>query len=133
MRKRAPKKRAALTDLELTIMDLLWQLEGGTVRDVVDAQQKKPPLAYTTVATVLKILEQKGVVRSRKQGRVLSYSAKLEREAYQTHSLDDMVDRVFAGDPLSLVTRLLDSKKMTRADLDRLQSLVAEQGKNGEK
>jgi predicted transcriptional regulator len=114
-------------------MDLLWQLEGGTVRDVVDAQQKKPPLAYTTVATVLKILEQKGVVRSRKQGRVLSYSAKLEREAYQTHSLDDMVDRVFAGDPLSLVTRLLDSKKMTRADLDRLQSLVAEQGKNGEK
>lgn len=119
-------KHAALTELEFKIIDLLWDLDGGTVRDVVDAQTARPPLAYTTVATVLKILADKGFVGATKKGRVLFYTAKLEREAYQAGSLGDLVDRVFAGDALSMVTRLLDTRDMTANDLERLRALVEE-------
>jgi predicted transcriptional regulator len=122
------KKHVALTELELKIITILWDLGGGTVRDIVDAQSAEPPLAYTTVATVLKILEDKGFIRSSKSGRVLVYSARLTREAYQARTLGDLVERVFAGDPMSLVTRLLDTKHMTKDDLERLRALVDREG-----
>ncbi|MEZ4273564.1 MAG: BlaI/MecI/CopY family transcriptional regulator [Myxococcota bacterium] len=124
MTSRSKSKHETLTDLEFKIINKLWDLGGGTVREVVDAQDEKPPLAYTTVATVLKILEDKGFVRSNKKGRVLVYTAKLKRQSYQARSLRDMVDRVFSGDALSLVTRLIDTQPMTDDDLQRLRALI---------
>lgn len=118
------RKHAILTDLELRLMTILWNLGGATVRDIVDAQTTEPRLAYTTVATVLKIMEDKGFLRSNKSGRILFYRARLTRKAYQAGTLGDLVDRVFQGDPLSLVTRLLDTKHMTKNDLERIRALV---------
>ncbi len=124
MTHRSNNKHETLTDLEFKIINKLWDLDGATVRQVVEAQDEKPPLAYTTVATVLKILEEKGFVRSSKKDRVLIYTAKLKREAYQARSLRDMVDRVFSGDALSLVTRLIDTQRITDDDLQRLRTLI---------
>ena len=120
----APEVRT-LTPVELELMQHVWRLGEASVADVQAALPAERPLAYTSVSTVLRILEQKGVVQSRKVGRGHLYSARLPREAYETQTVRHLVDTLFEGEPGALVARLVEAVPLAPADVERLRTLLA--------
>ena len=116
-----------LTEGELELMTILWRLDGGrggTVADVMEAMRPERALAYTSVSTILRILEQKGVVVSEKEGRGHRYVPLVAKDDYEAFALGQVVDKVFDGQPLSLVRRLFDTGGLTRKDLATLKALL---------
>ena len=104
MRKR--KTGNLLTEVELEFMTELWGLGEGSVRDVLDKLPTGRNLAYTSGATILRILDQKGFVESRKEGKTLVYRPLLEKDTYQTRSLQNLSKTLFDDTPATLVARL---------------------------
>ena len=123
-----PPEPRPLTPVELELMQHVWRLGEASVADVQAALPAERPLAYTSVSTVLRILEQKGVVHSRKQGRGHLYSAVLPRDAYEAQSVRHLVDTLFEGEPGALVARLVEAVPLAPEDVERLRSLLAAKG-----
>lgn len=117
-----------LTEAELEIMNAVWPLGTATVRETIDALGPGRKVAYTTVATIMKILETKGFLESRKVCGVLAYTPRVPREAYEAASARHLVQNVFQGTPAALVNRLLDDEGWTPEELralrERLQQIV---------
>jgi len=105
-------------------MTILWRLDGGSVADVLASLPEDRKLAYTSVSTILRILEQKGVVTSEKVGRGHRYVPAVEKESYEAFALGQVVGRVFGGQPLALVRRLVDTAGLTRKDIAELKALL---------
>jgi predicted transcriptional regulator len=120
VRAKAPDR--LLTEVELELMNIVWELGGGTVADVLARLPAERPLAYTSVATMLRILEQKGVLASKKEGRGHFYRPLIERTSYQAFTLAQVVDKVFGGEPLALARRLIDGGVLSRKDLAALKA-----------
>jgi predicted transcriptional regulator len=114
-----------LTDVELELMGLLWRLGEGTVSDVQSALPPTRPLAYTSVSTMLRILESKGVLTTRKQGRGHVYVPVIQKAEYEALAVKDVVDRVFDGMPLALVRQLLENVALSDEDVTALRKLIA--------
>jgi predicted transcriptional regulator len=119
---RRPEK--ALTEVELELMTILWQLGGGTVNDVLAALPRQRPLAYTSVSTILRILEQKGVLATEKVGRGHRYVPLVARDDYQAFALAEVVGKVFGGEPVALVRRLVDAAELSAKELEALRTLL---------
>ncbi len=117
-----------LTDVELELMTILWQLGEGAVADVLDHLPKNRDLAYTSVSTVLRILEQKEIVKTRKEGRGHIYIPALKKTEYETKTLKHVVDRVFDGTPVALVRQLLDSVSVDESEIAELKKIIASLG-----
>jgi predicted transcriptional regulator len=111
-------------------MNILWKLGEGSVHDVLAQLPKGRNLAYTSVSTILRILEQKAVVGNRKEGRGHVYFPRVPKQEYETVTLDHVVAKVFEGEPTSLVRRLLDSKDMSESELKDLRKLLDERLKS---
>lgn len=111
--------RPDLTKLELRIMQVIWKRGASTVSTV--RAELDPPLAYTTVQTVLNILERKGRLRRELEGRAFVYSARVTEERAVGQSLRDLIDRMFGGSSEELVMSLLKSRQI---DATRLKSLT---------
>jgi predicted transcriptional regulator len=127
MRKKTPQtKDRLLTEVELEIMGILWRVEEGTVHDVISYLPPARKLAYTTVSTVLRILEQKKITSSRKEGRGHVYYPVLKKEDYEKVSLSHLMRRVFDGAPSSLVRTLLDAEGLSEAELERISHLISQ-------
>lgn len=122
MRKR--KNGNLLTDVELEFMTELWALGEGSVRDVLGQLPKDRNLAYTSGATILRILDEKGFVASRKEGKTLVYTPLLQKNKYQTRSLQNLSRTLFDDAPASLVARLVDDAGLTASDLEDIRALV---------
>ena len=114
-----------LTDVELELMTILWRVGEATVADVIAGLPAGRDLAYTSVSTVLRILEGKGVVAARKEGRGHVYAPLLGKTEYEAHAVRDVVDRVFAGVPVAMVRQLLDSIELSEDDLREVRKLLA--------
>ena len=110
-----------LTATELEMMNVIWRLAPCSVHQVVEALRPQRQLAYTSVSTIVRILEQKGYVRSRKEGRGHLYEAAVPKETYQVASLQHLVSNVFDGTPTLLVQRLVDSEQLDPEELDRIR------------
>ena len=108
-------------------MNILWDLQrSACVGDILERYPEPHP-AYTTVATFLKILEQKGFVERRKgQGKLLFYSPLLTRERYRRIALDDVKDTLFGGSATSLVSFFAKSEQLTANDINELLLLIRE-------
>jgi predicted transcriptional regulator len=106
-----------LTATELEMMNVLWRIAPASVHQVVEALLPQRQLAYTSVSTIVRILEQKGYVRSRKEGRAHLYEPTIQKEAYQVASLQHLVSSVFDGTPTLLVQRLVDSEQLDAEEL----------------
>jgi len=119
-----------LTPVELELMQIVWKLGEVSVADVLAALPAERKLAYTSVSTVLRILEQKGVVRSRKVGRGHVYSALLAREDYEARSVRHLVETVFAGTASALVERLVEAVPLSAEEVEQLRKLLGQ--KKGE-
>ena len=124
------KKNEFLTEVELEFMSELWALGEGTVRDVLAQLPEGRDLAYTSAATILRILEQKEFVTSRKVGKSHVYVPSLERNAYQTRSLQDLSMKLFDDAPASLVARLVSDDTLTEEALGQIRALVDRRLKN---
>jgi predicted transcriptional regulator len=114
----------ALTATELEMMNVIWRISPCSVHQVVEALRPQRELAYTSVSTIVRILEQKGYVRSEKEGRGYLYAPTVTKEAYQALSLKRLVINVFDGAPALLVQRLLDSEQLDAAELERIRALL---------
>ena len=126
MTKKSHPKRIEkpLTATELEMMNVIWRIAPCSVHQVVEALQPQRPLAYTSVSTIVRILEQKGFVRSQKEGRGHLYEPTLSKEAYQAMSLKRLVRNEFDGAPALLVQRLLDTAQLTDAELERIRAML---------
>lgn len=98
-----------LTEVELEIMNILWLIDEGSVRDVLAKLPESRRLAYTSASTMLRILEKKKVVRSRKEGKSHIYIPILQKHDYEESTLSHVVSTIFDGTPSNLVKRLVDS------------------------
>jgi predicted transcriptional regulator len=116
-----------LTEVELELMRILWRIGQGTVREVMAALPKQRDLAYTSVSTMLRILEQKGFVRVLSaSGRSHVYAPTVAKPQYESRNLRHLVGRLFEGNPASLVRRLVDATPLSDDDLRDLRDLLDE-------
>ena len=119
---RQKKKIEFLTEVELEFMTQLWELGEGSVRDVLAKLAPERNLAYTSGATILRILEQKQFVESTKNGKTFIYRALLTKDTYQTRSLKDLSEKLFDNTPASLVARLVDDYDLSKDALGEIGS-----------
>ncbi len=117
--------RIQLTKCEAEVMNIVWRRKVATVQDVVNSLDRE--LAYTTVMTTMKILENKNVLlRDRKVGRAYIYRAAVSREEVRRDMVWELTERIFGGSPQSLMLSLLHSNKMSAADIELLRQAVAD-------
>ena len=125
-RPKNPTEPKLLTDVELELMTALWQAGEATVRDVLELLPAERKLAYTSVSTILRILEKKKLVRARKEGKAHIYAPTVSKSDYESRSLRDLVDKVFDGTPSAMVMRLLDDEGLTAEELREIQARLEE-------
>lgn len=120
----ARKTSSTLTDAELRLMDIVWELGPATVQDVVDALPADEPLAYSTVLTMLRILEKKGYLTHKKEGRAYVYHAIVAQQEARKGALKHVMQRFFDDSPELLVLNLLEHDGLDKDDLERLKALI---------
>lgn len=113
-----------LTDTELELMLILWKLQEASVHDVIAALPKSRVMAYTTASTIIRILEKKGFVASRKEGKAHFYSPTLSKKEYEGRTLGHVVGRLFENTPYALVARLIDDHKLSAKEIAELKRLL---------
>jgi predicted transcriptional regulator len=118
------EQKRLLTEAELEFMNRLWELGEATVREVQEALGPERKLAYTSAATILRILEQKGFVTSRRQGKSLVYRPLLSKDCYQARSLRHLSEKLFDRSPTALVARLVDTYDLSEEALDEIRALI---------
>ena len=115
--------KQALTPLELEIMNVLWETGPANVQ-TVQAHVKGRELAYTTVQTMLNILDRKGKVKRKLKDRAYVYRAVLSRQKAVTQAVGDVLDRFFGGSADSLVLNLVETRYLTPEKLAQIQKLL---------
>ncbi len=120
------KSERKLTNTELEIMQVVWELDGGTVRQVHEILNQQRPLAYTTVMTMMNILEEKGHLTRSKEGRAYRYQPVRPKSQVISGMVDDFVGRVFEGSAAPLVVSLVKDKKISKKDLDEIARMIRE-------
>ena len=113
-----------LTPVELELMEILWKLGEGTVHDVLAHLSGNRQLAYTSVSTMLRILQQKNMVSIKKVSRQHVYHPRLSKETYATHSIKKIVQQVFAGNSAQLVAYLVDKNRLSLDEINSIQQLL---------
>ena len=114
-----------LYERELEVMEVLWEKGSATVAEVRDALEDE--MAYTTVLTVLRRLEEKGYVGHDEEGRAHRYRPLVERVQARESALERLTRKLFQGSPELLLTHLVSQKKLSEAELRRLRDLVEDQ------
>jgi predicted transcriptional regulator len=117
-----------LTDTELELMTIIWSLGEGTVHQVIEKLPKGRDLAYTSVSTIMRILEEKGVLKARKEGRGHIYSPAVSKSDYESRTVQHMVTNVFSGTPSALVKQLLNSVDISAEELKEIKALLSKRG-----
>ncbi len=118
-----------LTPLELEIMQVLWADGPATVAEV--QPKLKGDLAYTTVQTMLNVLLKKKKVKREAEGRAYRYKAVVSRERATGSAVEDMVQRIFGGSAEALVLSLVESRKISASELERVAKRIADAERTG--
>jgi predicted transcriptional regulator len=127
VRRVARKKSPNLTDAELRLMEVVWEKGKATVSDVVEGLPADPPPAYSTVLTMLRILENKGYLKHTKGGRAFVYEPAVEREKARESAITHLLRRFFENSPELLMLNLLEGKKISMKELERLRKRIKEE------
>jgi BlaI family transcriptional regulator, penicillinase repressor len=114
----------ALTDAEARVMSVLWRNESATVSDVVAALKKKRPVAYSTVQTILRILEEKGYVTHEKVARAFIYRARVDERQARRRALKHIASRLFNDSLSQLVLNVLEDGQIDADELSHLKKLI---------
>jgi BlaI family penicillinase repressor len=124
------KKPARVLGLqELQIMNVVWDRGRVTVRDVYEDLRKRRQVAYTTVMTMMNILDQKGFLkRVPGEERAFVYEPARSRQAVMRATVNEFIDRVFGGSANPLMLHLIEDKHVTEKDLDELRRAIKKKG-----
>ena len=129
----ARTKSPTLTETELRLMDVLWTRGPSTAREVLEKTLAEGNVrAYSTVRTMLGILEQKGYVTHREQGRAFVYEPKVERHEARASAVRHLVRRFFDNSPEQLVLNLIEDKKLDPQEVARLKNMIKSAGRDRE-
>jgi len=123
---RKKQDNSLLTEVELEFMTVVWATGGGTVRDLLAELNKLQERAYTSVATVLKIMEQKGFLTSERLDRSLVYRPAIPKAVYQKTTLKNLSSKLFNDTPAALVARLVEDEEVTDEMLVEMRALLNE-------
>jgi len=121
-----PKRSNTLTEAELRIMRILWERGESLVSELVAAMPESTPLAYTSVLTTVRILEQKGYVRHRQEGRAFVYRPCIAEHDASRSEIRHMLDRFFGNSPERLLLALLGDEDVSHEELQRLKAAIAQ-------
>src|SRR5215510_13175874 len=120
------KRPIKLTRFEMEIMDALWEMGSGSIREIHENLPEKRRPAYTTVQTIIRRLEEKGAVRQTKQvGNAHIFEPAFTREAAHRRLIDELLD-LFGGSVRPLMAHLAEAGKLTLEDVKELESMLAE-------
>jgi BlaI family transcriptional regulator, penicillinase repressor len=115
-----------LTPQELAIMKVIWTRETTTVRDVYEALRARRPIAYTTVMTMMKILEEKGYLKKSQDERAYVYRPAKPRQQVVGAMVRDFVDRVFDGAAGGLLLHLAKDRRLSKDERIAVQRMIEE-------
>lgn len=117
------------SDRELEALKILWERGEGTVRDLADAMNAgvatEEQLAYTTVLSLLQVMEQKGLVSHRRMGKAYVYVPQVERQSTVRRLAGAFLEKVFDGAVDEYLVHALESKRLSAAELDQLEAMLA--------
>lgn len=114
------------TNRELQILKVLWDKGEATVYQVAEVIDEGEELAYTTILSLLQIMERKGIVGHRRIGKAYAYFPKVEREPVFRNLADGFLEKVFDGAVDEYLLHVLQSHRLSHEDLDRIEALLAE-------
>jgi BlaI family transcriptional regulator, penicillinase repressor len=120
------RKSSTLTGQELEIMKVVWELENATVRDVYEALLKRRKVAYTTVMTMMKILETKGYLKKRLHDRAFIYRPTHPKNQVIGGMIREFIDRVFNGSAEPLLVHLVKARHIREKDLQKIVRMIEE-------
>ena len=121
-----PKRSNTLTEAELRLMRILWERGESSVAEIVAAVPAEMPLAYTSVLTTVRVLEKKGHVRHRQEGRAFLYSPCIAQHEAGRSEVRHVLSRFFGNSRESLLLSLLGDDDVTPDELQRLRRAIAE-------
>ena len=121
-------KASTLTEQELELMKIVWELGKPTVRDVYEKLRKRRKVAYTTVMTMLNVLADKGRLTKRKEGKAYLYQPSEPRRKVVGSMVKEFVGRVFDGSAKPLLVQLVEDRKLSEEDLDEIRRMIRESG-----
>jgi BlaI family penicillinase repressor len=121
------KPSVQLSDLQLDVLRVIWRDDEATVAKVHSELLPKRGLATTTIATVLTRLEKRGVLAHRREGRQFVYRSLVTEKDAARNMVNELTERVFNGDAAELVAHLINERKVTNGELDRLKQLINNQ------
>ena len=120
----ARKPSPALTDAEAQVMAVLWHSGDASVADVVHGVKRTRAVTYSTVQTILRILETKGYVKHHKVARAFVYSPVIDERQARRRALRHLVSRLFEGSPSLLVMNVLEDEDIAPAEREQLKRLI---------
>jgi predicted transcriptional regulator len=118
------KQSPALTDAEAQVMAVLWRLGSASVGDVAAAMNETRPLTYSTVQTMLRILETKGYLTHDKVARAFVYRPVVDAQQARRRALRHLARRLFDGSPSLLVLNVLEDEDIDPAEREQLKKLI---------
>ena len=119
-------KSPTLTEQELEIMKIVWELQTATVREVYETLLRRRKIAYTTVMTMMNILESKRHLKKRAEGRAHVYQATRSRREVIKGMVHEFVDRVFNGSAEPLLVHLIKDRRLSQKDLEKIARTIKE-------
>ena len=117
-------KSELLTTVELEFMMALWRIGEGTVREVLESLGGEDKRAYTSVATVLKVLHEKGYLAAKKQDRAILYKPTLSKADYEGKTLRSLAATLFNGTPTAMVARLVDDEDLSEETIKEIKDII---------
>lgn len=115
-----------LTDLQISLMRVLWERGQATVAEICDAVRAERGLALTTVATLLSRLEKRGIVSHETRARQFVYRAQVTEADIRHSMVHELTEQLFDGDVAALMSHLLTAREISPGDLNRINAMLAE-------
>ncbi|MFZ0923102.1 MAG: BlaI/MecI/CopY family transcriptional regulator, partial [Candidatus Acidiferrales bacterium] len=119
-------KHTTLTPQELEIMKLVWLRDSATVRDIYEDLLERRKIAYTTVMTMMKILESKGYLKKHRQDRAFVYRPVHRKDQVIAKMIREFMDRVFNGSAEPLLVHLVKARHIREKDLQKIRRMIEE-------
>ena len=119
-----PRQSDTLTEAELRIMNVLWEMGSGTVQQVLDSITQTPTLAYNSILTTIRVLERKGYLKHLKDGRAHVYTPLVGQQEAKRSEIRHLVSRFFKNSQEQLVLNLLEDQGVEQEEIDRLREML---------
>ncbi len=114
------------TPAELEVLQIIWEHEACTVREVMNLLEPKRKRAYTSVMSLMNVMADKGLLSQKPKGRAFVYSAKVSRDKTQSIMLGDLLNRAFDGSANAIVAHLLQEAEPNNEELDDIHKTITE-------